>query len=249
VSVRSVLQKFAHLTGKAFCVLPRDKRFAAARRIALMIAPLLRRSRYFPRRPSLLDGPREEALRMVLRSMTRARVLFNPDIEVRGYEHLADRPVLIVSAHFLLNVTMSRLILESGRRFVACLAGPREPMYYLGTETPLHHIFVTPRLFVQLRQTLGDGHVAFLIPEVMDTPPDSTDDWRVVDTVVGPRHVSPAVFAFASRTRTPVVFGATYLNPEGRLTITYEQPQAQDSEGLRDEYCRFLQKHAAAVIR
>lgn len=246
MSLRSVLQQFAHLAGNAFRILPRKQRFAAARRIALLIAPLLRRSSYFPRRPSLLDGPREEALRMLLRSMTRARVEFVPDVEVRGYEHVSDRPVLIVSGHFLLNVTMSRLIMNSGRRFFGSLAGPREPMYYHGTTVPLDVLYVGPHIFFQLRRTLKDGNIGFVTVEVVDDP---HDDWITVETVVGRRYVSPAVFSFASRTGTPLVFGATYLNPAGRLTVTYEVPREKSAEGLRDEFCRFLQKHAAAVVR
>jgi hypothetical protein len=97
-----------------------------------------------------------------------------------------------------------------------------------------------------LRRTLADGNIGLVTVEVVDDP---DDDWIVVNTVVGPRYVSPAVFTFASRTGTPLVFGATYLNPEGRLMVTYEQPQAKDAEGLKDEFCEFLRRHAAAVVR
>lgn len=246
MTIRSVLQRLAHLAGDAFRILPTKKRFAAARRIALLIAPLLARSAYFPGRPSLLDGPREEALRIVMRTMTRAKVEFIPEIEVRGYELLADRPVLIVSGHFLLNIAMSRLIMDSGRSYYATLAGPREPMYYLGTFVPLDFIYAGPHLFFQLRRTLAKGHVGFLTAEVVDEP---LEHWIEVDTVAGRRYVSPAVFTFAARTRTPLVFGATYLSPEGRLTITFEEPRAMEAGALTAEFCEFLRRHAAAVVR
>ena len=245
MSLRSVLQQFAHFTGHAFRILPRKRRFAVAQRIALLIAPVVRRSSYFPRRPSLLDGPREETLRMLLRSMTRARVEFVPDVEVRGYEHVAGRPVLIVTGHFLLNITMSRLIMDSGRRMFFSLAGPREPMYYHGTIVPLDVLYASPYLLFQLSQTLADGHVGSLAVEAEDPH----DDWIVVETVAGPRYVSPAIFTFASRTGMPLVFGATYLNRERRLTVTYEVPREKDGAELTAEFCRFLQKHAAAVVR
>jgi hypothetical protein len=234
------------MTGVAFGILPKKKRYVVARRIALTIAPLLRRSSTFKRRPSLLDGPREEALRMVLRTMTRARVEFDPEPEVVGAELVADRPVLIISGHFLLNIHMSRLMFNAGRRFTATLGGPREPMYYLGTTVPLPFLFADAQLFLRMRKTLkeGDG-VGFVIAE-LGIPHENSIE---VQTVVGPRYVSKAAFAFAVRTRTPVVFGATYLNAEGRVRITFEEPHATDCDAMTAEYCEFLRRHAAQVVR
>ncbi|HEU4889847.1 MAG TPA: hypothetical protein VFV49_18330 [Thermoanaerobaculia bacterium] len=246
MTIRPLLQLFAHLAGTAFRILPRKKRYAAARRIALMVAPLLVRSGYIERRPSLLDGPREEALRMVLRTMTRARVEFNPEVEVRGGDLIAGRAVLIVSGHFLLNIHMSRMLFDAGRRFTAILGGPREPMYYFGTTVPIDFHYADSNVFLRMRQTLSEGSgVGFAIAELGTRQ----ENWIEVRTVAGPRYVSKAAFAFAARTRTPVVFGATYLNPEGRVTITYEEPQATDGEGLTAEFCEFLTRHAAAVVR
>src|SRR5688572_9358773 len=107
-------------------MLPKKRRFAVARRIALTIAPILRRSPYYARRPSLLDGPREEALRMTLRTMTRARVEFVPEVEIRGIELLPAGPCLLAGAHFLLNIAMTRWFHDHGRRYIGSVGGPRE---------------------------------------------------------------------------------------------------------------------------
>ncbi|MFL6248226.1 MAG: hypothetical protein ACJ74H_19535 [Thermoanaerobaculia bacterium] len=243
--LRPVLQIFAHLAGSAFLVLPKKKRFAAARRIALMLAPLLRRTSFFERRPSLIDGPREEAMRMVIRMMTRARVEFDPDVDVIDEELIAGAPVLIVSAHFLLNVAMTRVILDAGGRMTGSVAAPREPVYYWGTTVPLPHLYVSPLLFLQLRRTLAEGSVVFVTAEEAEPH----ENWVAVDTAAGRRYVSPAVFSFIARTRMPAVFGATYLSPEGRLTITYEQPRGTTADAMCAEFCEFLRRHAAAVMR
>ena len=245
MNIRPVLQVLAHVTGDAFRILPKKTRFAAARRIALLIAPLLKRTRYYAARPSLLDGAREEALRMVLRTMTRARVEFDPDVHIVGRELVDGPPVLIVSAHFLLDSAMSRWMFDAGRQFTVSLAGPREPMYYCGTTVPLPHHYAGPMLFLQLRRALAAGHIGFVAVE--ESEPH--ENWEEVETAAGRRYVSPAVFAFVARTGTPIVFGATYLSPEGRLTVTYEKPRAADAEGLMAEFCDFLRRHAAAVVR
>ncbi|MDP9195020.1 MAG: hypothetical protein M3P06_25265 [Acidobacteriota bacterium] len=243
--IRSALQVFAHLIGDAFRLLPRKKRFAAARRIALVIAPLLRRSPYYARRPSPIDGPREEALRMVLRMMTRARVKFDPDVEILGRELLPDGAFLIVSGHFLLNITMSRWIFDAGRRLTVSLGGPREPMYYSGTNVPLPYRYSGQQILVQLRTDLAEGSICFIAIEVDFT----MEGWIAVDTLAGRRYVSSSAFAFAQRTATPVLFAATYLNGEGRLVVTYERPHSDDPAAMTDEFVEFLQRHIAAIER
>ncbi len=245
MNIRPILQVFAHLAGATFLLLPKRRRFAAARRIALLMAPLLKRTRYFEGRPSKIDGPREESLRMTLRTMTRARVPFDPELHVVGKELVAERPVLIVSAHFLLNIAMSRWMLDAGRQFTVSIAGPREPMYYFGSHVPLPHYYAGPMLFLQLRRVLTEGGIAFVVAE--ESEPH--EHWLEVETAAGRRYVSPAVFSFVSRTQTPIVFAATYLSPEGLLTTTYEQPHGANADALTAEFCDFLRRHAAAVVR
>jgi hypothetical protein len=246
VKIRPVLQIFAHSIGAAFRILPRKKRYAAARRLALAIAPLLRRSPYYARRPSLLDGSREEALRIVLRTMTRARVTFDPDVEIIGRELLPDGACLIVGAHFLLNIAMTRWIFDDGRRYTGIVGGPREPVYYFGTTEPLTFRYPGPQILVQLRRELVAGNICFV---ALDMLSPAGGDWTVFDTAVGARYVSPAAILFAQRIGTPVVFAATYVNPEGRIMVTYERPQSDDPAAMTAEFCRFLQRHIAAVER
>jgi hypothetical protein len=245
VSLRPFLQPFAHLTGDAFRLLPRSRRFAAARRIALALAPLLRRLPYYRRRPSLLDGPREEALRIVLRSMTRAGVTFDVDAGIHGRELVPDGGMFIVSGHFLLNVMMTRWIHEAGRHFIAGLGGPREPMFYAGTRVPLDHVFSSPQIFTRVRKKIAARAIVFLTIEV----PVPQEGWIAVETAAGTRYVSPATFTFAARTRTPVLYAATYLDERGRLCVFYERPTSEDPETMAREFCAFLQRHAATVRR
>jgi hypothetical protein len=245
VTIRPYLQLFAHLTGDSFRILPKRLRFPTAVRIARLIAPLLHRSRYYQRRPSLLDGPREEALRVVLRTMTRARVEYRPEVRFQGRELVPDGPVMILSGHFLLNVLTTRWIADAGRRLTAGLGGPREPMYYAGTTVPLDIAYAGSQMFVQMRRKIAAGDVLFLTIEV----PVPHPEWLAVDTAAGRRYVSPATFAFAERTGTPVVFLATYLDADGHPQGVYERPRSTDAEAMAAEFCEFLRRHVGAVGR
>lgn len=180
--------------------------------------------------------------------MTRARVEFVPDVEVLGRELVDGRAVLLLSGHFLLNITMTRLLVDTGRRVTVGLGGPREPMYYLGTRQPLELRYAGPRMFLQLRDEIARGNTAFLTVEV-EKPTTQDESWRTLDTVAGRRYISPAAFRFAARAALPVVFGVTYLSPAGKLTVTFEQPRASDAEGMVEEFCEFLTRHAAQVTR
>jgi len=177
--------------------------------------------------------------------MTRASVTFDPDVEILGRELLPDEAFLIVSGHFLLNVTMSRWIFDAGRRFTVSLGGPREPMYYSGTTVPLPYRYSGPQVLVQLRRELAAGNICFIAIE-RDVP---HPDWTAVDTVAGRRWVSPKAFAFAAKTATPMLFAATYLSREGRLTVRYEQPRSREPAAMAGEFCEFLEKHIAAIER
>lgn len=243
---RRIAQLFAHLAGDAFRILPRRKRFAVASRIAMMIAPWLRRSSYYDRRPSLLDGPREESLRMMLRCMTRARVEFDPTVIVHGREHLQDGALIVVSGHFLLNVTLSRVLYDAGRLLTMVLGMPREPIYYFGTTKPISFRYSAPQLFLQLRTFLAREEVVFITVE-QTIRQDA--EWIEVETSEGMRYVSPAAFAFAAKTGIPLVFSATHVDEQGRIHLTIEKPLSREPAEMAAEFCDFLKKRVAAIDR
>ena len=221
-------------------------RFAVASWIAMRIAPFLRRSNYYDRRPSLLDGPREESLRMVLRSLTRARVQFDPTVVVHGREHLHNGALIVVSGHFLLNITLSRVLHEAGRLMTVVLGMPREPIYYFGTKKPLPYRYSAPQLFLQLRTFLAREEVVFITVEQTEK---LDADWIDVETREGMRYVSPAAFSFAAKTGIPLVFSATHVDARGRIHLTIEKPLSREPAEMTAEFCEFLRKRVAAIDR
>jgi hypothetical protein len=220
-------------------------RYPVARRIALALAPLLRRSPLYGRRASLLDGPREETLRMVLRTMTRAQVAFDPEVLWKGSAFDFDQAALFVGGHYLLNITMSRRFHDAGKRLALVVAAPREPVYYFGTPAPIENIYGGTQMFVQIRNKLREGASIFFTIE----DAEQRDGYAACETVAGTRYVSRAALQFALRVGAPLIFAATYLDAEGRITVTLEKPRTTDAEGLTAEYRDFLRRHVAAVRR
>jgi hypothetical protein len=243
--VTRLRQIFAAAAGHAFRLFPQRVRYAVALRIALLLAPLLRRSPFYARRPSRLDGYREESLRLVLRTMTRSRVRFDPDIEVRGRELFPAGPALIVSGHFLLDVHMTRWLFDAGRDLTVVLGGEREPMYYSGTLRPLERILVGPSVLLQMRSRLAEGSSVFIDIE----SGRMNDGWIPVDTAAGTRWTSIKPLRFAKRIGVPVIFASTIIDERGRMVVTYVRPSSDDPEVMLREFGEFLRAEAARVAR
>jgi hypothetical protein len=216
-----------------------------ALRIALLIAPLLRRSPYYARRPSRLDGYREESLRLVLRTMARSRVRFDPDIDVIGRELFPEEPALIVSGHFLLNVHMTRWMFDAGRDMTTVLGGEREPMYYSGTLRPLERIVVGPSVLLRMRSRLAEGASVFIDIE----SGRKSEGWTPVETVAGTRWISIKPLQLAKKIGVPVVFASTKLDERSRLVVKYERPSSDEPEEMLRQFGEFLREEAALVAR
>jgi hypothetical protein len=242
--LRRIAQFFADLAGHAFRLMPRGKRFDAARRIALALAPLYRHTPFYAGRPSLLDGPREECLRMLLRTMTRTGVLFDPQLDVDGGELLPPGAALIVSGHFHNDVLASRWLEDHGHPYTAVIGTPREPLFVAGTARPLDLLMVGPQVLVKIRGRLAQGRTVFI--DLDESNP--AGGWTPVDTVAGRRYVSGALFKFAERTRTPLLFAVVRFGGRRRVTLRFARPSANDAGTMLAEYCDFLRAEAAAVM-
>jgi hypothetical protein len=231
--------------GHVFRLLPRRWRYPIAVRVALLLAPLIRRTQLYRRRPSRLDGYREESLRLAIRLLARARVPFDPDLDVRGLEHFSDGPALIVSGHFLLNGLMTRCIFDAHRTLTIVLGSERrEPTFYAGTLQPIETLIVNPSILVQVRRRLADGGTVFLDIDSKT----ARDDSMPVDTVVDTRWISPSVLYLAEKMGVPVIFTAARVERR-RATITFVKPSSRNADVMLREFCDFYRDHIAAIER
>ncbi|HKO00087.1 MAG TPA: hypothetical protein VJ032_00240 [Thermoanaerobaculia bacterium] len=228
-----------------FRLLPRRWRYPVAMRIALLLAPLVRRTTLYRRRPSHLDGYREESLRLAIRFLARARVPYDPDLDVRGLEHFPDGAALIVSGHFLLNGLMTRCIFDAHRTLTIILGSERrEPTFYAGTLQPIETLIVNPSILVQVRRRLADGGTVLID---IDSKTAREDSMRV-ETAVDTRWISPSVLQLAEKIGVPVIFTAARVERR-RATVTFVKPSSQKADVMLREFCDFYREHIAAIER
>jgi hypothetical protein len=178
---------------KAFRLLPRRFRFRVARRLAVLFGPLYRFTPRYKRRPSLLDGYREEVLRAFVFSMTGAGVLFDPELEIRGSD-VPPGGAIFAGAHFLLNGLFLRWLLDHGHRPLT-IANQPPGRCYAGTSTVIANITPGPSAFVEARRMLRDGRK--IVVNIDDRQPH--EGWIPVETGAGTKYVSDAVMRFAEK--------------------------------------------------
>lgn len=231
--------------GHLFRLVPQRWRYPIAARVALLLAPLVRRTRLYARRPSRLDGYREESLRLATRLLARARVPYDPDLDVRGLEQLPDGAALIVSGHFLLNGLMTRCLFDAHRTLTVILGTERtEPTFYAGTLQTVETLIVNPSILVQIRRRLVDGGTVFID---IDSKTASRDAMEVV-TAVDRRWISPSVLQLAEKIGVPVIFTAARVDGR-RATITFVKPSSQQADAMLREFADFYREHIAAIER
>lgn len=182
-------------------------------------------------------------LRILMRTMTRAEVPFDIDVEFRGEELMPRGGVIVVSGHFLLNVVITRWAYDHGRTFTGIFGMEREPVFYAGTLVPLDLLYAGPQVFVQARTKIEEGSILF--SDIDNT--EANDRWSPIDVPGGRRYVSPALLKFAAHTRTPVVFAATYFDERGRVIVTFERPTSDEPESMMAEFLEFFRTHATRV--
>jgi hypothetical protein len=234
------------ITARFFALLPRRARFGVARWLAVAIGPLLRHTSLYRRRPSFVDGYREDAFRMLKRAMTTNGILFDPSYVVIGGDQMNLGPAVILSGHFLNNTVLSRWLYDRGDRWCLLEWDTREQRCYLGVDVPFESISTTdPASLIKARSRLRDGlKVISLIDSILET------EQRVpVETVVGTRYISPALPQLAVSMNLPVFFTAVRFDDRNRIVVIIERAQGTDASQITAEFCEFLRRQTAAVRR
>lgn len=239
--VRAVAEIAGRVAARAFAMLPRRYRFAAARRLAILLGPLYRFTPAYRRRPSQLDGCYEELLRVLYRIMARAGVGFDPELEIQA-DVLPRGGALLVSAHFLLNGLLIRWLLDHGHGPVR-VANSDRVEYYAGTRTAIATIKPGPSTLVRIRSLLRDGHK--VIAYIDDR--QAHDDWTPVETNAGTKYISDALMRFAERTGTPLYFVFTRI-AEGRVVTSIEAAPSS-AEAATGQFLERFRREANAVRR
>jgi hypothetical protein len=235
----------ASAAGRALAACPRRRRFAAARRLARAVHPLVRRTAFYKTR-TRLDGYREDALRLAIHTMGRLGVEFDPIVTVRGAEAVGAGGAIVISGHFLLNGMFLRWLYERGSRVSVLMAqAPDRPKVIIGTRVPLEVLLPDPMVLVRVRRRVTAGGVVLMDIDALEPG----EGRHRVDTPMGPRYVSDAVMRFAERAKLPILFCATRVARGGEVVVSVARPTSSCAASVLREFCHFLVAEARQVER
>lgn len=240
--LRPLFRLASRLTGHSFRLLPRGWRFPVAKRLALAFAPLLRRTPLYARRPSALDGPREDALRLFWRAMNHTGARFDPVYAVIGGEHVPPGGAIVVSGHFLLNGLLARWLYDRGERICVLAGDVEERRVYPGIGEPMESMPLGPASLMKVRTRLREGFK--ILGYIDSTAP--MDNRAAVETPAGTRYISPSMIELAATLDVPLLFSAAHFDEDDRLVLAIDRPRTNDPYG---EFCEFYRAHTAAIRR
>jgi hypothetical protein len=222
-------------------VLPRGRRFDAARRAAVLFHPYWR---WRCRPPRHLDGYQETALYYVCEVASRLRIPFDAIADETGPEALPSFGAVILCPHFLLNrLLLCSLARRGAGASVVVGAGLRVRGFW--TQLPLDVLRQDGSILLQVRRRVAAGGTVVI---VMDLP-EAGGAGRPVETPAGVRYVSDTIMRFAEREGLPLFFSATHMDSAGKITTALTRPTTADAEAAFVEFCRFMQGEAEQVLR
>jgi lauroyl/myristoyl acyltransferase len=228
-------------------VVPRSRRFAAAR----TVATLLRRAPFARQRfPSHTDTPTAIVLSRILKWMHSRGVEFS--LPVRATGDLAalssgaeDGGVIAVGPRSALNPLLIRFFHEQNPRTVVIRA--TEGVYAVrGTRAAVPVILTGATAAGEVRRALAGGA---LVAGMIETTEPSR---RAVElaTPAGPAFIEPGLFYLAARYGARMCFTEIRLASDGTLRLMIESPTAEERQSPQkciEAYAAFLARCAQAV--
>jgi len=236
-----------HAVGWTFAtavrMLPRRWRFGAAMRFARAAEPLLRRTPAFRVQDVWnVDGAPEIATHLVLWTLTRHGVRFDPVIVARGYEgllraHAEGRGVLLVAAHAALGVTAIHFFHRDA--LAPIIVAPEPQMRVPGTAVFVETVQPAPTFLLSVRDRLRAGRLVGTMLDVLEHHGDLTFEF---DTPRGSAIMSSALLQVAVRCEARVVFMEVHVE-KGRLVGCFVTPASDTVEGLTEEFIAYVRQH------
>lgn len=222
--------------------LPRKHRFGAARLFARAGEPFYRRLIYPLRRPPILDGPREDFLRVTLRLMDRSGIAFDPTLQIHGWDLVHPGAAIFLTGHFMLTALWTRWVLESGERISLISVDPQYRL--MGTTRSIEIISGHAMLVAARSRLLAGGKVNCAADFAVER-----EDWIRVETEAGSRWISDAMPRLAERLSVPLFFVAARVDEDWNVVVHVEKPSSNDARTTTDEFCRFFLSQSALIRR
>jgi lauroyl/myristoyl acyltransferase len=234
-------------TAAAFRLIPRRRRFGAAKTLADAMTPIIRstgaiRFRATPH----FEGAAETALQVVLRILDQAGTAYDPDLRINGSQYLdaarrRGRGLLILSSHAVLGKILVRHLTDAGD---APLVVAETPMRFGGA--PAGVIISSPSFLLQVRSLLRAGAFIFA---TADHEPKPSRRTFTVPTDFGMVFLSDGLIRVASKCGAEILFLASRRNQDGdvEVDLTPPAPSSVSVELITADFVAFVQSHVKRV--
>jgi len=239
-----------HLVAKSIAaairLLPRRWRFRAAFLLARAAQPFFRRTEAYRNHENLkIDTAAEIALYLVINALTMNGTIFDPVVDIDGYDEFAricnkGRGVLLVQPHAMLTPLQFRIFHDRGLKAIGVSAD--KLMRIAGTTIPANPLVPSPTFLVTARNRLREGR---LVSAMLDRGEHSAGRTVEFATANGPVIIAPALLQVAVRCGARVAF--TEVHVDGWRVVGSIVVSSSDTvEGLTREFAAFVSEHIAA---
>lgn len=230
-----------------FTPVPRRFRYRAAVAFARLIEPLIARTNLWAqRRLHRNDDVRETSLEIVLQTLTRHDIEFDPVIRVEGIDALAavrDRPTLMITPHMMLGTMVIRFLDDHAIEPVIITADAQQRI--LGTRRLVRSLIApSSTLLIDLRRHLVNGEVVCAMidrgsldeaeGERRNTPFEANGETLLI---------SEAPVRIAMRCNARIIFFAGQLDARREVVLRFDVPPPDaDLRATLDAFARFVMK-------
>jgi len=233
------------------CLVPRGRRCGAALRLARVATPWLRLSELYRRQErSRVSGALDIATHMVLHTLTKNGVLFDPIFEFDGYDdflrtYKEGRGILLVAAHNALSLLILRRFYDAG---IPSVTISSDALPVLGTPFDAPIIDASSAFLVSARSRLRRGEIVGAMLDRGEHHRDKGAERTFeFETANGPVIVAPALLHVAARCGSKVVFVEAHAETSG-LAGTLVVASSADADELTREYIDFVRAHLSARL-
>jgi len=232
-------------------LVPRRRRCEAALRLARAAAPSFRLSELYRRQErSRVSGALDIATHMVLHTLTKNGVLFDPLFEFDGFDDFVrayqeGRGILLVAAHNALSLLILRRFHDAG---IPSVTISSDALPILGTQYNAPIIDASSPFLVAARSRLRRGEIVGAMIDRSEHHGDGDAERTFeFETANGPVIVAPALLHVAARCGSNVVFVEAHAETSG-LAGTLVVAASADADGLTREYIDFVRAHLSSRL-
>jgi hypothetical protein len=234
----------------AIRVIPRSWRFRTALLCARMVPPLIRRTMpYRQRRKSIVDGPVEIALYIILAGLTRDGIAFDPRLRVVDFELFEAavrrrKGVLLISGHGALGFAFLGYLAERGYQASVVSYYP-DSHHLLAPKVPVPTVSPGRSYLFEVRERFRRGEV---VGAMIDRAEAIEGRTVPVETHEGTLHVADALIQVAENAGAEVIFLRSWVESSAiaiELASPSQSPE-RNAKSIARDFAQFIQHHVSS---